>query len=243
MAIDSSIVITEKEPIIFTPATGSAIQLLVNPEQLNLRWRKVLNRVRTKTRLVTKFWGEEPVNFNYRGQTGYTFPTNQRRKEVSDQIITDSENTKEALLAEFEENKAQLEKTNSPTRQAELERRQKEIQETLNFLQSIRSQDSLTKLHAGVKTNTGLHLLSSKYLVLKKLEALYRKHQDPNTLISVTYRQYEFKGYFESFSFTDDARNPWNWIYNIEFIILEWYDSIQITDTGEVQLAPEEPTT
>src|ERR1700693_921229 len=67
------------EQILFqvTPPGGQtqSVELIVNPETLTLLWKKVLNRRRTKTRLVTLFWGESPVKFAYRGQTGYAYPT------------------------------------------------------------------------------------------------------------------------------------------------------------------------
>ncbi len=240
MAINSTPLTTDKEAVTFIPDAGveaSTIRLLVNPEQLDLRWTKVINRVRTKTRLVTFFWGEAPVAFNYRGQTGFTYPTATRRNEVAAQIKGDAVNQANALRGDLASNRDQLSKTSDPGRVAELETEQKDITDAIATLENIKSETDLTKLHEEVKTNTGLHLLSAKYRILKKLENLYRKHQDPENLITLQYRKYEFRGYFESFSFVDDARNPWNWIYNINFTILEWTDSVEL-DGEEIQLAP-----
>jgi len=40
--------------------------------------------------------------------------------------------------------------------------------------------------------------------------------------MKVQYRNYIFEGYFERYSFTDDGKNPWNFMYNISFTILKW---------------------
>ena len=79
--------------------------------------------------------------------------------------------------------------------------------------------------------------MSEKYKVLKSLEKMYEEYQDPTKgYITLTYRNYIFQGYFEGFSFTDDAKNPWNWIYNIDFTILQWEKNPDITVDGELML-------
>ena len=204
-----------------------SFSLLINPEALTLAWRKVINRVRTKTRLVTLFWGEEPVKFTYNGQTGYIRPEvgvggtgDWRAVEAynKDQIKAATE-TSEAI-SELE---SQL-RTNGPYTVGSLEATIKALKEYKQEIKKYRiiQPGELVGLAGEKKTNTELLLASYKFQQLKKLEKLYTKHQDPTYLIDVKYRKYIFEGYFESFSFTDDARNPWNWRYVIDFTILTW---------------------
>ena len=198
-----------------------SFSLLINPETLTLTWRKVINRVRTKTRLVTLFWGEEPVKFTYNGQTGYTRPDAEVRGDMSveaynkDQIKEAGRITKRITKLEgfitlginVAENTAEL----------------FSLRQRLRATRLIMPGE-IIGIAGENKTNTELLLASSKFQKLKELEKLYTKHQDPTYLIDVKYRKYTFEGYFESFSFTDDARNPWNWRYVIDFTILTWQE-------------------
>lgn len=218
-----------KEQITFTSYNGTQqqefIELLINPELLTLTWKKVLNRTRTKNRLITMFWGEEPVKFNYRGQTGYLYPKGKGQ---------------DALTAYQDSLKEEISRISSYIQLLELEMREgegysyesyngnkKEVEKLKIALSKVGSSlVSQTTLLGGLNQaykNTEILYMSEKFRVLKKLEDMYRRHQNPNdNLVKINYRDYVFNGYFESFSFTDDAKSPWNWIYNIDFTILEW---------------------
>jgi hypothetical protein len=234
----------KNEQISFIPAdpTIQPVELLINPETLTLTWKKVITRRRTKTRLVTFFWGEEPVKFTYRGQTGYAYPS---PSNVTGSVSASST----ALLSQ------------TYALNSEIGQLQREIDQggaggykyvtadgNRNALASVNTQlggvsqalaanttiyDNLGSLF----TNTQILYFSDKFKILKNLEVLYRKYQTPSdTLMKLVYRDYIFKGYFESFSYTDDAKNPWNWIYTIDFTILDWteYPTATITANGEV---------
>jgi len=43
----------------------------INPQRINIRYRKVIQRVQTNTRWVFQHWGAEPVTLTYNGLTGY----------------------------------------------------------------------------------------------------------------------------------------------------------------------------
>ena len=62
------------------------ITLLINPETLTLNFKKVITRTRTKSRIVSFYWGQEPVSFSYAGQTGNMWPGN----EIRDNFINTS---------------------------------------------------------------------------------------------------------------------------------------------------------
>lgn len=219
------------------------VQLLVNPETLTLTWKKVINRVRTKTRLVTLFWGEEPVKFTYRGQTGYVYPSFSDREGVLKKenaenltILSNATTILDKLEVEIVHGGPYTYETAAGNLQ--------NITALRNVIKNINSNLLVPRggLLANLNTkfnNTQILWLSEKYKILKKLELFYRKHQNPDdALMQVIYRDYTFKGYFESFSYTDDARNPWNWIYTIDFTILDWKENIEkkLEMDGEIVL-------
>lgn len=232
-----------QEPLIFRTKpnthgatdTDKVITLLVNPESLTLNFKKIITRVRTKSRIVSLYWGQEPVNFTYNGQTGNLYPTatdradyfnksnnsisttikgiEDRNKELQ-QTITRAENNLQLELTEEERinNLAILEKSNT-----ELVNNKKAIQQisgiTLETLEG--PEESLS--------HTGIIGISKKYQLFKELQEFYETTRKSNELLQVIYRDYVFDGYFESFGFTDDAKYSWNWKYSLSFIILSWY--------------------
>lgn len=226
----------KQEQIIFNSVNReknklSSVELLINPETLTLTWKKVINRVRTKTRLVTLFWGEEPVRFTYTGQTGYTKPT-LLRTDITGVGGVEAYNKEQmgrmtAISNYISKLQTQI-KIGGPYTEGSQEENIQKINDYANELKTIRliQPGNLSELAAGKDmTGTDLLLLSDKFNGLKQLENLYRAFQDPANLVDVLYRKYKFEGYFESFSFTDDARNPWNWRYSIDFTILRWEDN------------------
>lgn len=233
----------EPEPIIFNEDNKDknklpSFRLLVNPETLTLTWRKVLNRVRTKTRLVTLFWGEEPVRFTYAGQTGYLKPST-KILGSEDATIEDYNKQQLARSAALTTYITKLEgqiKAGGPFSFATEARNVEELssaREELRKIRVIQPGQLLEKVGIGKKA-TDLLLTSDKFILLKKLEELYRHFQDPSNLVDLKYRKYKFEGYFESFSFTDDARNPWNWKYTFDFTILTWQDNAaEVTQNNE----------
>ncbi len=222
-----------------------SVELIINPETLTLLWKKILNMQRTKTSLVTLFWGESPVKFTYRGQTGYAYPT---ISEITSQGATQtaalqtqqSNLTKQIELLQFELN------TGGPYTYVTIDGNRAVIQNLSNQLQNLTSNLFSSQLTPRTTllqtlntqfTNTQILYLSERFRKLKELEALYRVHQDPSQgLIQVFYRDYIFEGYFESFGYTDDAKNPWNWYYNLDFTVLNWKENpaATITATGEI---------
>jgi len=231
-----------KEQIIFTSYIGTnpddKIELLINPETLTLMWKKVLNRTRTKNRLITMFWGEEPVKFNYRGQTGYLYP---KVTKGQDALIAYQNSLKEEIVRmtsyiqllelEMKEGKGySYDSYNGNKKEVE------KLKEALSKIgSSLVSQTSLLGNLNKAYKNTEILYLSDKFKILKRLEVMYRKHQNPNdNLIRVNYRDYVFEGYFESFSYTDDAKSPWNWIYNIDFTILKWEKNEELRINEEI---------
>jgi hypothetical protein len=226
----------------FQPDT---VELIINPETLTLLWKKVLNRQRTKTRLVTLFWGESPVKFTYRGQTGYAYPTITEITAGASNQQASMQATQANLIKQINELQFEL-NTGGPYTYVTIDGDRAVIQNLSNQLNNLTS-----NLFAGLITprttllqnlntqftNTQILYLSERFKKLKALEAMYRVAQDPSgQLVQVFYRDYIFEGYFESFGYTDDAKNPWNWFYNLDFTILKWKENpaATITATGEI---------
>jgi hypothetical protein len=237
-----SVTNTKGEQIVFfAESSGDKIELLINPETITLLWRKVYNRVRTKARLVTFFWGEEPVKFVYSGQTGNIYPTaSQINAGLSSQQSAISDN---AALLQTEIAKLQAEIIrggpytygNVTTNQTIILQKSRQIN---NYSASLFTNKTISSYKLQTQlSNTEIISLTDKFQLLKKLESMYRTHQNPaDKLVRVWYRDYIFDGYFESFSYTDDAKTPWNWIYNIDFTILEWQENpiTTILSGGEI---------
>ena len=204
-----------------------SFSLLINPETLTLTWKKVINRVRTKTRLVTLFWGEEPVRFTYNGQTGYIKPYTKLWGDARSVEAYNKDQIEKSIAISDYISKLEGQITaGGPYSKGSAEGNLQEILDYRQQLKGVRliQPGEIAGIAGEKKTNTELLLASEKFKQLKKLEELYTKHQDPTYLIDVKYRKYTFEGYFESFSFTDDARNPWNWRYVIDFTILTWQE-------------------
>lgn len=212
------------EQLEFKADNNEPVKLLVNPETITLQWKKVINRLRTKTRLVTLFWGEEPVRFTYNGQTGYTFPKMDKIDEKLNnynKTIDDEISEVEKLIKQY---KAEI-LSGGPYTFGSLELNRNAITtlSNVNYNAKILPRTGLSSKLPKVFNHTEILYLSKNFLVLKKIEDLYRKHQgSSDKLIDIKYRDYIFSGYFESFSFTDDAKNPWNWLYSIDFTVLHW---------------------
>lgn len=221
------------------------VELIINPEILTLMWKKVLNRRRTKTRFVTLFWGESPVKFTYRGQTGYAYPTITEMTASASAQQASMQSLQNDYIKQIEKLQNEL-RNGGPYTYVTADGNTKIVESLatqLSFLTNnlfsglLSSRTNLLQKLNTQFTNTQILYLSERFKNLKALESMYRVHQDPSGgLVQVFYRDYIFEGYFESFSLTDDAKNPWNWFYNIDFTILDWKENpaATITATGEI---------
>lgn len=236
-----------QEPIIFNfkpggkradaPALGelSQITLLINPETVTIPWKKIITRVRTKSRIVSLYWGQEPLTLTYKGQTGNLYPHVELQKKVASSTIKDLDDSITKLDDEILALDKDIEQTEATV--AALADRpflQLQAMEELDNLQHDRSVllDSIGQLQqAGLEvqtqptfgmSHTEIIKLSPKYQKFDALRQLYEKSQTIPELMFVKYRDWLFEGYFENFNFTDDVKSSWNWTYNLTFTILNW---------------------
>lgn len=204
------------------------ITLLINPERLDLNWRKVISRIRTKSRIVSLFWGQEPVNFSYTGQTGNIHPTSTELTKGVDSINTANEDQLNLLQENQQIVDGELSQVNkgltnaavnSPTEFSLLQERASLEAELATNQQGI---DATSPVNPDTFTQTEMYELSAKYQRFKSLHQLFENSRNIKDLMKVKYRDYIFEGYFESFGFIDSGSDPWNRSYKLSFTILGW---------------------
>ena len=211
--------------------------LKINPANLTINWRKIITRVRTKSRIVSLYWGQEPINFSYIGQTGNLYPTNEiqiqasKTSTIQNVTITDLLTSSEELQARQQivlNNIASAsEESTISLFQTELEEIESELIDIQSSIDNIQSSISTIE---DTSTHTEILEMSPKYQVWQNLQKLYEDSQDIADLLKVKYRDYIFEGYFENFGFTDDGTSPWERPYTVSFIILNWDRKFTIGD-------------
>ena len=221
----------------------STITLLINPERLDLNWRKVITRLRTKSRIVSLFWGQEPVNFSYTGQTGNMYPNRELATHIG-QINTANRAQASLFQSDQDEANSALDQINADLSNPNIDedtRDSLEIDRNLEESEVERTQsgiDSISPSDPNDLTQTELYELSPKYQKFKSLQQLFENSRNIKDLMKVKYRDYIFEGYFESFGYVDDGRNPWNRSYRLSFIILGWGKPFT-PSTNEIMLVEE----
>lgn len=236
-----------QEPIIFNFKPGgsradapalealSQITLLINPETVTIPWKKIITRVRTKSRIVSLYWGQEPLTLTYKGQTGNLYPHVELQKKVASSTIKDLDDS----ITKLDDEILALDKDIKLTEDAIVANENNQglkdvLISDLDSLQHDRSVllDSIAQLQQAGNiqlanptigmSHTEIIKLSPKYQKFDALKKLYEKSQTVTELMYVKYRDWLFEGYFENFNFTDDVKSSWNWTYNLTFIILNW---------------------
>ena len=257
----------KSEPLIFScddpSITGAPkkITLLVNPEALTINWKKVITRTRTKSRIVSFYWGQEPISLGYTGQTGSLIPSREIvAKEASSNANSDiniatgyteqlNDLAKQQLQLERDIEAYIITNRDATSLQTELDNVNTEIKNLTLQLEAVGKGYSLinglltTKniLDAvGDSSHTDIIKKSEKYQRFDQLRKFYEATQNVNILTKLLYRHWVFEGYFESFGFTDDAKSPWNWQYSLTFIILNWQETGLFSTGNELLLVPDE---
>ena len=219
------------------------ITLLINPDRLDLNWRKVITRVRTKSRIVSLFWGQEPVNFSYTGQTGNMYPNRELATHIG-RVNTSNREQASLFQSDQDEANSSLDQINDDLANPNIDedtRDSLEIDRDLEEAEIERTQqgiDGISSADPSNLTQTDLYELSSKYQKFKSLQQLFENSRNIKDLMKVKYRDYIFEGYFESFGYIDDGKNPWNRSYRLSFITLGWSKPFT-PSTNEIMLVEE----
>lgn len=253
-----------QEPITFTwknTSEAPRITLLINPEMLTINFKKIITKVRTKSRIVSFYYGQEPLNFTYQGQTGNLYPSNEIResfkkdtsqgldtaiKELEDQL--DTLDAQQLRLAEqIERYDPNFSKTIVQGLTTNYDDIQKEIDTKKSALNALRegtkTTATITSLGFGEKyivdnvltdlSHTEILNMSPKFKLFKALQQFYDDSQTATELIRVVYRDNIYDGYFDSFSFTDSAKDSWNWKYSLAFTVLSWEKATQFSNRAQ----------
>lgn len=221
----------------------STITLLINPDRLDLNWRKVVTRTRTKSRIVSLFWGQEPVNFSYTGQTGNMYPSRELATRIG-QINTANKEQASLLQSDRSTLNSDLDTVNSDLANPNIDEDTRESLEiesdllTTDLENNQQQSDGISSADPSDLTQTELYELSPKYQRFKSLQQLFENSRNIKDLMKVKYRDYIFEGYFESFGYIDDGINPWNRSYRVSFIILGWSKPFT-PSTNEIMLIEE----
>ena len=213
------------------------VTLKINPANLTINWKKIITRVRTKSRVVSLYWGQEPVNFSYVGQTGNLYPVEELQKKANVVSSTNSV-TVEELRDTIVELTAKRAVVLEYIATADDDFTRDELLTELAELETelINSQSSIDNIQSGVvaiekvSTHTEVLELSPKYQVWQSLQQLYDDSQNISDLLKVKYRDYIFEGYFENFGFTDDGSQPWERPYSLSFTVLNWDKKFSVGD-------------
>jgi hypothetical protein len=72
----------------------------------------------------------------------------------------------------------------------------------------------------GKVTYTELLEMSPKYRTFRKLQSMYRLFDADYDVLTLEIGDEVHRGYFQDFTFEQNANNPWNWKYNVIFISL-----------------------
>lgn len=169
------------------------VTLRVNPQQLNITKRKVIQKVQTNApgRFVVFDWGSELTMINISGNTGNLLP----------ESITSGTNP----VSSFLQDTVGVLSPQTPIT----------VPPAFGTASSI-----MQNLILSNSTYTEVLEMSPKYRTFKKLEKMYDLLDADQDILLLEMGEEVYRGFFEDFSFDIIAEAPWNWKYNIAFTSL-----------------------
>ena len=177
------------------------IILKINPQNIGFTKSKVIQKVQTSApdRFIVFDWGHELTIVNIEGVTGNLLPDS-ITKGVLDPVSSALERV-----------------TGAVGEQNSLSGNQgwQNLQKGGSQLNSI-----FNDVAFGTMTYTELLELSPKYKTFRKLEKIYDDSDADDDIITLELGNTIYRGFFEQFNFSISADSPWNWTYNIVFVIL-----------------------
>ena len=178
------------------------IVLKINPRNVQFAKRKVIQKVQTSSpnRFIVFDWGHELTVLTIEGVTGNLLPDSLTKgvlDPVADAIVD--------VLSFSPENQASL--TGSDA--------WKTIQKIKPSINA-----KFNDLMLGNLTYSEILELSTKYKTFKRLEKIYDISDSDNDIITLELGDTIYRGFFEEFTFNISAESPWNWVYNMVFVIL-----------------------
>jgi hypothetical protein len=186
-----------------TPVPSSKIEkvvLKVNPQQVTFSERKNVQKVQTTMpgRFVVFDWGSELVMLSIQGSTGNLLPP-----IITDGLNTGMLDTAGDIAGLFGQGSAE----------SSIHGLQQAVGPALaNFTQNM---------FIGKMTYYELINLSPKYKTFTQLKKMYSMFDADKDVLTLEMGDSIYRGFFEQFDFSIMADSPWNWKYNINFVIME----------------------
>jgi len=180
------------------------VALRINPENVNFSKRKVIQKVQTSApkRFVVFDWGSELTMLGIKGNTGLLLSEAMTRQNIpfantlTDMAVavgavgTDQINSATGTIAKYTGGGPYA----TPIKQ--------------NILLSTSTYYETLKL-------------SPKYNTFKRLEKMFDDQDADSDIMTLEFGDMAiYRGFFEEFTFEISAESPWNWTYDINFVIL-----------------------
>lgn len=178
--------------------------LKVNPQEISFTKRKVIQKVQTSApgRFIVFDWGSELTVVSISGNTGQLLP----------ESITSGTNPIADVLGNIADA--------IPPHAAQAAPRIQSLAGGASELLADGSAFIQQQLMHGLSYFEKLEL-SPKYKSFKNLEKMFDFADADSDIITLEIDNGAiYRGFFEEFSFTIDANNPWNWKYNVTYVIL-----------------------
>jgi hypothetical protein len=177
------------------------VALRVNPQNVAFSKRKVIQKVQTSApgRFVVFDWGSELTILNITGNTGLLLSS-----AITEEGIPFANTLDDVVAAAGATEKYQ--------------------QAIGSAVDSIGGQ-FITPIKQNLLLSTSTYYetlkMSPKYNTFKKLETMFDLQDADSDIITLEFGDMAiYRGFFEEFSFEMSAESPWNWTYNITYIIL-----------------------
>jgi hypothetical protein len=177
----------------------TTVALQVNPQEIGFDSQKIINKIPTNApgRFIVNDWGNDLTVLNIRGSTGQLMPT----------AITAGFDPAKGFIDDVVQ---QLDPTNS----------------TATGVGAYKSVTGALASYGQKVLQGGLSYfeqleLSAKYRTFRRLkEEIYDRFDAAMDVLTLEMGQYVYRGYFTNFRFTVTKESPWNWTYEIGFVVI-----------------------
>lgn len=190
------------------------IVLKINPTEITYNEPKIIQKVQTSVpgRFVVFDWGTDLLALTIVGNTGNLLPA----------TLQAQSNILAGTMADIAE---KIKSTNSNSSASQTVGTA--IQNAAGFVQNA---------FINTMTYTELLNLSPKYRIFENLRKLYQTFDADMDILTLELGETVYRGYFADFSFTQTAENPWNWKYNMTFVVIyNLSNAVRRGDDGFIQ--------
>ena len=175
------------------------VALQINPQEIGFDSQKVVTKIPTNApgRFIIWDWGNDLTVLNIRGSTGQLMPT----------AITSGFDPAKGFIDSVVQ---QIDPTNSTATGVGAYKGitgaiatygQKILQGSLTYYEQLE--------------------LSAKYRTFRRLkEEVYDQFDADMDVLTLEMGKYVYRGYFTNFRFTVTKESPWNWTYEIGFVVI-----------------------